>query len=656
MSEIPIDHLQNNISALERRLALHGYGLYSVDYTQDFSGTLDRCALVDHLVQSQGMHEAGTDSIADPIATILDNTDSVGNHVVTYMQTTPEGYMIRAKLYNKVVSNFEAGTVREKFGAHLAEYADCPNKHLQKTFLHPDVQARGCTRIEVSVYATRELCSQTGQSMIDGVLCMATPTVSDDQGLFVIQPPKKQWENLGSQLDRCCLVANRPSGTISIAWYAHTKTKRVAGIEVKPKGCKNDETWEKAVKWVTSEFGFRCCPIFRIDILKADDDGIELGPLRCFNKGLETATVLASSRTPTQQHTAPPPSELLPDTPHVAWIWHPRKVTNKIGVQAPTWPLQEIEHDRYISALSTKERRRRQEDIASAMETELWRAELQQKRAAEIAMMQYRITKSNNFIVNADAALLPVLQAFVRSQTKKLSEIVDSKATMNFQVLGFRYHGTKYGNSSRLAVRIAGQSNVFTIWGTNQIQKILERLENHFHKHEQYQRTTFYMVPGYTGRLELLAHPKHSFYDKGGKLVEWNEIEILNFPTKVDMDTVQDLLEDANKAKDALTSQMMKCIDAPPNKFCKRAIDVKSGEYTFERYAVLKFRGSLRTIVFLKSVDRDDEDEVPVFGYFLEQKLKDIDLSIRPAPMHCYLTDTLRPTPNSRKDRIVEVA
>ena len=38
---------------------------------------------------------------------------------------------------------------------HLADYVDCPNDHLRRTFLHPDVQARGCTRIELSVRLPR---------------------------------------------------------------------------------------------------------------------------------------------------------------------------------------------------------------------------------------------------------------------------------------------------------------------------------------------------------------------------------------------------------------------------------------------------------------------------------------------------------------------
>ena len=84
--------------------------------------------------------------------TILENTDSVGEHVCTWISTTAEGRTARTKIYNKVVSNFEAGEIHEPGGGHLADYADCPNQRLLQTFPHSDVQARGCTRIEVSLY------------------------------------------------------------------------------------------------------------------------------------------------------------------------------------------------------------------------------------------------------------------------------------------------------------------------------------------------------------------------------------------------------------------------------------------------------------------------------------------------------------------------
>ena len=78
--------------------------------------------------------------------TILANTESVGNNVCTWVQTNSYGKTVRAKIYNKIVSNFEAGEVREPFGGHLADYADCSitnicEKHLYiQTYKPEDAQ------------------------------------------------------------------------------------------------------------------------------------------------------------------------------------------------------------------------------------------------------------------------------------------------------------------------------------------------------------------------------------------------------------------------------------------------------------------------------------------------------------------------------------
>ncbi|MEW8689157.1 MAG: hypothetical protein AB2556_25325, partial [Candidatus Thiodiazotropha sp.] len=64
-------------------------------------------------------------------------------------------------------------------------------------------------------------------------------------------------------LDRCLVLADRPQGSIFVAWYAHTTTGWVSGVWVK------EETLERAVVWAAVDFGFRVCPIFRVVVLGA---------------------------------------------------------------------------------------------------------------------------------------------------------------------------------------------------------------------------------------------------------------------------------------------------------------------------------------------------------------------------------------------------
>ena len=49
VSEVPLEELHSGLHVFEKCLVGYGYGIYSIDYTQDFSGVLDRKALVDNL-------------------------------------------------------------------------------------------------------------------------------------------------------------------------------------------------------------------------------------------------------------------------------------------------------------------------------------------------------------------------------------------------------------------------------------------------------------------------------------------------------------------------------------------------------------------------------------------------------------------------------
>jgi hypothetical protein len=384
VSEIPMDELQAALPAFECLLLAHGNGLYSIDYTRDFSGVLDRETLVEHLCAFKGFCEQGdlATAMREETPTILANTDSVGKHVCTWVRTSEASYTVRTKLYNKVVSNFEAGEIREPIGGHLADYVDCPNQHLRHTFLHPDVQARGCTRIEVSLYAcrVRDLSANTAAEVLEEALALVSPKddLSQEEGLFVVQPPPKQWENLAACLDRCLVLADRPQGQIFVAWYAHTTTGRVSGIRVRPTKAKVDDeaSWERAVQWAAADFGFRACPIFRVDILAMNEEGVELGPLQCYTKGADAPTILSASKRPTQLHpNGPEPSTLLPATDTVSWVWRTTKC-HAVGQDTSAFCLHEvpeIAQNREVSTLSTKNREKHLQEIRDAAFAEDWR-------------------------------------------------------------------------------------------------------------------------------------------------------------------------------------------------------------------------------------------------------------------------------------------
>ena len=170
-----------------------------MDYTQDYSGTMSREKLVSHFLFRKDFRMQNGANSGLTKYTILDNTDSVGRNVLTYIYEDEEtGNLHRVKFYNKIVSNFEAEEVRSSIGGHLADYVFSSNERLRKLFTTKDVQERGGTRLEVSVYGKHACISpDIGSTILQRTLDMV---FSVDCPLFAIQPAKQQWNLLAEKI------------------------------------------------------------------------------------------------------------------------------------------------------------------------------------------------------------------------------------------------------------------------------------------------------------------------------------------------------------------------------------------------------------------------------------------------------------------------
>ena len=247
----------------------------------------------------------------------LDNTDSVGDNVCTFVQTR-NGRTASTKFYNKVVCQFEAVDVRESYGGHLAHYIDSTNRHLPWTMLHPDVQRRGCTRLEISLFAcdTEDLSQTVAEELIAEALELA----NTEEGLFVVQPPAKQWENLAQHLDRCMLLGDRPQGALYLAWSGHSKTGGVQGMLVKPTAEKvaDDACWERAMQWTMGDFG----PYFTRRLWERKAERCYFRLFAASQKSGQPFLQRAKGRASCIQARS---------TRHVEWVWRTKKNTQDWG-------------------------------------------------------------------------------------------------------------------------------------------------------------------------------------------------------------------------------------------------------------------------------------------------------------------------------------
>ena len=602
----------------------------------------------------------------------------------TWISATEEGHTTRTKIYNKVVSNFEAGEIREPVGGHLAEYADCPNQHLRQTFLHPDVQARGCTRIEVSLYGCpqNQLSSKKATDCIEEVLEQVSIEEEDEEeyGLFVVQPPSKQWQNLAENLDRCLVLADRPQGHIFVGWFGHTNTGRIGGVHVRPTAAnvRDDAKWEKAILWAAGDFGFRNCPIFRVDILSADEEGVELGSLRCYTKDENARTILAASKKPTQLHpNGGDLSTLLPPTDKIVWEWRDKKC-HAIGNDSSKYKLQEIQEiaqQRKISALSTRNRENVLAELRYASTVEEWKREKWQReekrrkkeeevekaRETEIASLRKYAEAKKKIEEKSRKIRATVVDTLSAMETQKVAELPANK---KWDVRGFR---SKEGK-----VRVVlqhGEEEAVAVWATKGLREILLGCVDCFRSDEKDScgRQLFWLVSvsgvEKLGGLVLHIEASKSFQNREGKTILWNPIQVVSAPDSGKLKILRYLgtkCEEYETLRADLAKNCLQKICAPANKTTKKTTDLPEGEYLCKRFARTIFRNAPRTILFLLPLGKDGEqatdEETPTHGVFLEKEIAAMGgieaLEKRKTPLRCLLGEK-KTTPSKRKCRRV---
>ena len=110
--------LQKGLPAMRRLLMSVGFGLYQIDYKKDFSGTMVRSALVQHLESVDGFFQQGQFTFPENGGCILDNTKTVGDHVYTFVQTR-NGKTASTKSTTEPCASLRRGMCGNPLGARL---------------------------------------------------------------------------------------------------------------------------------------------------------------------------------------------------------------------------------------------------------------------------------------------------------------------------------------------------------------------------------------------------------------------------------------------------------------------------------------------------------------------------------------------------------
>ena len=373
-------------------------------------------------------------------------------------------------------------------------------------------------------------------------------------------------------------------------------------------------------EWAAADFGFRACPIFRVDILAADEEGVELGPLRCYTKDADASTILAASKRATQLHPdGPNPETLLPSSAAVSWVWRTAKC-HAVGKDVSAFHLHEvpeIAEGRTISTLSTRNREKRLQEIRGAASAEDWRQrawkwleaerqlheEEQRRRAEELDRIAQLVAAGRQYGEKSRETARDVGTALGVGGTEKVADLA---AGRKWVVLEFRRAAQQgadaqqgasaqqeadaqpWRKNPRVVLRGAVDPDTVVVWATKGLGAILDGCADLFESKtdNRHGRTTYWLPPaGRFARLEIEIEPTRVFQSRDGRQISWNPIRVVAAPDPQRLAALQALAEKEQEYKEAEQRAILLEAPVPKPMDTTKAIDLPPGEYICRRYA-----------------------------------------------------------------------
>ena len=663
VSNVPLRKLQDSLSHLETKLLGIGYSIYCVDYTQDYSGTMSREKLVSHFLSRKDfqMQKEANSGLAK--YTILDNTDSVGRNVLTYIHEDEEtGNLQRVKFYNKIVSNFEAGEVRSSTGGHLADYVFSSNERLRKVFATKDVQERGITRLEVSVYRKHACISgDIGSTILQRTLDMVS---SIDCPLFAIQPAKQQWNLLAEKITKCFALVERVHYIIYLIWYGNSYTGRLVGIKNDYSKKKDKENIEDYIQWAIADFGFKMVPIWRADILSIEQNSVRMSPLLCYVKKQDSSTLLAPCNRPLVVYTDPPDiSFFLPSTPFVDWKWRSKKEkpSDSRKPKQELVEMPEIANGKKVSMLSVKQRATIEEEIREAKEKVQWMdsskdilKSLEEGAPIDIENIRIRMEAIERRKKLEEEISDLVEKTLDRKYTRQLGETPSGK----YAIVGW----ASWENKKRVVVQYREDGKYYPIWPNTRIRKLLDCISPYFYCSDPRSKRSIYAyipIEESPGCFLIDIRPKKWFYNSAGTLIGYFPVEVADENNYKNIrKKLQDLEKETEEIVEQHRSAYIENVELPKDAEKHVCRDIPEGSYKIQRISKTSFRGKQKTYLHLASLldgKIQEEEEKIVSGYYIEEEWKRIEEKGKIAhPAICRL-GIAKTNPNKRKFRTCQI-
>ena len=668
VSNIEMEELQKYTLELENFLNLYGYMVYCVDYTRDFSGTMDKEELTRYLREEENFKMEGESQDMDNENIILNNSSSVGRNVLTYTRKE-NNQNLRVKVYNKIVSNFEAGDVRQSFGGHLCDFVYSSNERLRRLFWHPDAKNRGISRLEVSLYGNQyKLNHNIGEFLISREFARLTK----NEPLFYIQPAANQWQALAEKIGQCFALVDRPNNIIYIAWYGSSLTGRIAGVRIDYTKKKDKENIENLILWAMSDFAFKKVPIYRADILEYTTDSVRMSPLKAYTKPENTKTILTPCNRPGRFNKDAlniDIADYLPPTEFIKWEWRSRTLETSDD-RKPTGEIiemPELVKNRVVSLLSITEREKRNMEIEEARN----KTEYIHKTEKILNEEKLNMKKETILYVNGKLKELEKIRekeedAFYLVSgmlwNTKAQRIQDEDADKKYYILGWK--PSKYSHMVLLLdTNTTDEKKYKVIFANKKIEKILKHFQNSFLMREERKNHPVYYFKPLNDELEgyfiLEIQTRESFFING----EW----VQYFPVYIDPieEKLREELEKIREKEEETRKETQNFYleeTEPPQKakYAQRCADIDEGEYRILSYSRSFFRGKEKTYLYLEKKDQP-KNTFLVWGHWIEEEINKIEekedtyISGLIQPVFCRLGIS-KTTPNKKKARTCTIS
>ena len=311
-----------------------------------------------------------------------------------------------------------------------------------------------------------------------------------------------------------------------MGWFGNSLTGRIAGVKGMFKNL-SPEDLEKYILWFISDFGFRKCPVYRVEILHTENSKIYLSPLRVFVKNSSGYTYLTPCNKPTQTYPegAPDIENFLPSTDEISFRWRRKKVrVNK--ERKPTQELEECSHlveNRKISLLSCRDRQEILDQLQEAKEIQKWKdwkeTSIQNKASRQDIVDIKSYLKQKEILRERQQKQEEIFGTEIRGEVRRLGDIPVGK----YSLLGWL-------STPRLTKILLKRKEKYYVSKTNtQLDnKILPVLQKHFREKEDSKKNIrkYYFVPNIEeDYFILLTHPKEKIMVYS-KRIEYIPIQI----------------------------------------------------------------------------------------------------------------------------------